>query len=73
MDVALRVVESVTMMHNGRIFKEGLPHEIESDPEVQELYLGGRPWLRSAAPRPPSRSGASTSITATPMRCRAST
>ena len=25
MDVALRVVESVTMMHNGRIFKEGRP------------------------------------------------
>jgi branched-chain amino acid transport system ATP-binding protein len=41
MDVALRVVESVTMMHNGRVFKEGLPREIESDPEVQELYLGG--------------------------------
>jgi branched-chain amino acid transport system ATP-binding protein len=41
MDVALRVVESVTMMHNGRIFKEGKPEEIESDPEVQELYLGG--------------------------------
>jgi branched-chain amino acid transport system ATP-binding protein len=41
MDVALRVVESVTMMHNGRIFKEGRPDEIESDPEVQELYLGG--------------------------------
>jgi branched-chain amino acid transport system ATP-binding protein len=41
MDVALRVSESVTMMHNGRIFKEGLPSEIEDDPEVQELYLGG--------------------------------
>ena len=41
MDVALRVAERVTMMHNGRIFKEGLPHEIEVDPEVQELYLGG--------------------------------
>jgi len=41
MDVALRVVESVTMMHNGRIFKEGRPEEIEDDPEVQELYLGG--------------------------------
>jgi len=41
MDVALRVVESVTMMHNGRIFKEGRPEEIEEDPEVQELYLGG--------------------------------
>src|SRR3981189_1211226 len=41
MDGAVRVVESVTMMHNGRIFKEGPPQEIESDPEVQELYLGG--------------------------------
>lgn len=41
MDVALRVAESVTMMHNGRIFKEGRPEEIEEDPEVQELYLGG--------------------------------
>ena len=41
MDVALRVSESVTMMHNGRIFKEGRPDEIEDDPEVQALYLGG--------------------------------
>lgn len=41
MDVALRVSESVTMMHNGRIFKEGKPHEIENDAEVQALYLGG--------------------------------
>ena len=40
MDVALRVASSVTMMHNGRIFKEGTPAEIESDPEVQALYLG---------------------------------
>jgi branched-chain amino acid transport system ATP-binding protein len=31
----------VTMMHNGRIFKEGAPREIEADPEVQQLYLGG--------------------------------
>ena len=41
MDVALRVAESVSMMHNGRILKEGTPAEIESDPQVQELYLGG--------------------------------
>lgn len=41
MDVALRVSERVTMMHNGRVFKEGTPAEIENDPEVQELYLGG--------------------------------
>ncbi|EFL87833.1 ABC transporter ATP-binding protein [Ahrensia sp. R2A130] len=41
MDVALRVSEQVSMMHNGRIFKEGKPAEIEEDPEVQALYLGG--------------------------------
>ena len=41
LDVALRVSERVTMMHNGRIFKEGTPAEIESDPQVQEIYLGG--------------------------------
>jgi branched-chain amino acid transport system ATP-binding protein len=29
------------MLHNGRIFKEGRPEEIEADAEVQELYLGG--------------------------------
>jgi len=40
MDVALRVAESVTMMHNGRIFKNGSPEEIENDAEVQALYLG---------------------------------
>ncbi|MEP3330714.1 ABC transporter ATP-binding protein [Sedimentitalea sp.] len=40
MDVALRVSDMVTMMHNGRIFKEGKPAEIEDDPEVQALYLG---------------------------------
>lgn len=41
MDVALKVSESVTMMHDGTIFKEGTPREIEADPQVQELYLGG--------------------------------
>ena len=39
------------MMHNGRMLKEGTPEEIESDPEVQEIYLGGRPCLS----RPPRR------------------
>jgi branched-chain amino acid transport system ATP-binding protein len=41
LDVALRVSEHVSMMHNGRIFKEGTPAEIEADPQVQEIYLGG--------------------------------
>jgi branched-chain amino acid transport system ATP-binding protein len=42
LDVALRVTEYVSMMHNGKLFKEGTPQEIEDDPEVQEVYLGGR-------------------------------
>jgi len=41
LDVALRVAERVTIMHEGRIFHEGTPSEIESDPAVQEIYLGG--------------------------------
>ena len=41
LDVALRVSEYVSMMHNGRLFKEGTPQEIESNPQVQEIYLGG--------------------------------
>ena len=41
LDVALRVSEYVSMMHNGRLFKEGTPEEIENDPQVQEIYLGG--------------------------------
>jgi len=41
LDVALRVADKVTVMHHGRIFKQGTPSEIESDPEVQAIYLGG--------------------------------
>lgn len=40
LDVALRVVDYVSLMHNGKLFKEGTPTEIEADPEVQRLYLG---------------------------------
>ncbi len=42
LDVALRVADYVSMMHDGRLFKEGTPEEIENDPEVQEIYLGGK-------------------------------
>lgn len=41
LDVALKVSTYVTMMHNGRMFKEGTPGEIEDDPQVQAIYLGG--------------------------------
>ena len=42
LDVALRVAEKVTVMHQGRIFKQGTPDEIEADAEVQAIYLGGK-------------------------------
>lgn len=41
LSVALRVAESCTIMHNGAVFKEGAPDEIEADPDVQRIYLGG--------------------------------
>jgi branched-chain amino acid transport system ATP-binding protein len=41
LDIALRVVERVTVLHNGRLLKEGTPGEIESDAEVQAIYMGG--------------------------------
>jgi branched-chain amino acid transport system ATP-binding protein len=40
LEVALRVVEKVTVMHNGRVLKHGTPAEIENDAEVQAIYLG---------------------------------
>jgi branched-chain amino acid transport system ATP-binding protein len=42
LEIALRVVERVTVMHNGRVLKHGSPAEIESDAEVQAIYLGER-------------------------------
>ena len=40
LDIALRVVERVTVMHNGRVLKHGTPDEIENDVEVQAIYMG---------------------------------
>jgi branched-chain amino acid transport system ATP-binding protein len=40
LDIALRVVSRVTVMHNGRILKEGTPGQIEGDAEVQSIYMG---------------------------------
>ncbi len=40
MDVALRVAERVTMMHDGRIIVEGTPEEIRGNQLVHDLYLG---------------------------------
>ncbi len=40
MDVALRVAQWVTMMHDGRVIVEGTPDEIRSNQTVHDLYLG---------------------------------
>jgi branched-chain amino acid transport system ATP-binding protein len=42
MDVALRVAERVTMMHDGRVIVEGTPDEIRANEMVHDLYLGRR-------------------------------
>ncbi|HEY6719989.1 MAG TPA: ABC transporter ATP-binding protein [Reyranella sp.] len=41
LDIALRVVERVTILHNGRLLKHGTPGEIENDAEIQAIYMGG--------------------------------
>ena len=40
MDIALRVAQSVTMMHDGRVIVEGTPDEIRANQTVHDLYLG---------------------------------
>ncbi len=42
LDIALRVVEKVTVMHNGRVLKTGTPEQIENDAEVQAIYMGSK-------------------------------
>ncbi len=42
LDIALRVVERVTVMHNGSVLRHGTPEEIENDAQVQAIYMGGK-------------------------------
>ena len=42
LDIALRVVDRVTVLHNARVLKHGSPVEIENDVEVQSIYMGER-------------------------------
>lgn len=42
LDIALRVVDRVTVMHNGRTLRTGSPAEIENDAQVQAIYMGSR-------------------------------
>jgi branched-chain amino acid transport system ATP-binding protein len=40
MDVALRVADRITMMHDGQVIVEGTPDEIRANQTVHDLYLG---------------------------------
>jgi branched-chain amino acid transport system ATP-binding protein len=42
LDIALRVVDRVTVMHNARVLRTGTPDEIENDAQVQAIYMGSR-------------------------------
>jgi branched-chain amino acid transport system ATP-binding protein len=42
MDIALRVAERVTLMHEGRVIVEGTPAEIRTNELVHAIYLGSR-------------------------------
>jgi branched-chain amino acid transport system ATP-binding protein len=40
MDVALRLADRVTVLHRGRVILEGTPSEVQTNPEVREVYFG---------------------------------
>jgi branched-chain amino acid transport system ATP-binding protein len=40
MDVALRLADRVTVLHRGRVILEGTPAEVQTNPEVREVYFG---------------------------------
>jgi branched-chain amino acid transport system ATP-binding protein len=42
LDIALRVAQRVTVMHNARVLTTGSPAEIESDAQVQAIYMGSK-------------------------------
>jgi branched-chain amino acid transport system ATP-binding protein len=42
LDIALRVVDRVTVMHNGSVLRTGSPDEIENDAQVQAIYMGSK-------------------------------
>jgi branched-chain amino acid transport system permease protein len=41
MEMIMGISDSITVLHQGRVLASGTPHEVRSDPRVQEAYLGG--------------------------------
>ena len=40
MDFVAKIADRVTVLHLGKIIKEGTMDEVRNDPTVQEVYLG---------------------------------
>lgn len=40
MDVALALADRVTVLHRGKVILEGLPAEVQANPEVRDVYFG---------------------------------
>ncbi|MFC7140484.1 ABC transporter ATP-binding protein [Halosimplex aquaticum] len=40
-DFVAEIADTVTVLHQGDVFREGSIEEIEADPEVRRIYLGG--------------------------------
>ncbi|SFH51316.1 branched-chain amino acid transport system ATP-binding protein [Palleronia marisminoris] len=40
LDIALKAVDYVSVMHNGRLLAEGTPAEISANQEIQDIYMG---------------------------------
>jgi branched-chain amino acid transport system ATP-binding protein len=75
LDIALRVVERVTILHNGRVLKHGTPEKIETDRRrAGDLHGGRRPWLITRLPDRSIARGAHLDVLlrARPRCCRAS-
>jgi len=40
MDVVFSIAERITVMHQGAVLAEGTPDEVQTNDDVQRIYLG---------------------------------